>query len=89
MADLVNIDGADVDIENPCEVVTALRKVELKLAAGAAVVRTRFGEDEVQFTAASMIRLRELIAEYERKCAARQGRRVNTFLPTFNKGFDR
>lgn len=86
MVDLVNVDGIDVDIENPCEVVSALRKVELKLAAGAGVVKARFGDDEVQFSATSMIRLRELIADYERKCAARQGRRVNTFLPHFSKG---
>ncbi len=76
MANMVQIGDASVDIEDPCAVVTALRKVQLQLAAGAGVVRARFGEDDVQFAASSMSALRDLIGHYEGLCSAKSGRRA-------------
>lgn len=91
MADLVKIGGENVgaieiDADDPCEVVKALRKIELQVAAGGGVVMSRFGDDEVRWNAASLPRLRDLIADYERRCASKNGRRVRTYLPTFEKG---
>lgn len=76
MANFVQIGDASVDIEDPCAVVTALRKVQLQLAAGGGVVRARFGEDDVQFSASSMTALRDLISHYEGLCTAKSGRRA-------------
>ena len=53
MADLIEIDGVEVDLDSPCEVVRALKKVEIKITIGGGVARTRFGEDEVQWSASN------------------------------------
>lgn len=76
MPSFVQIGDDQVDIEDTCAVVTALRKVELTLAAGGGVVRARFGEDDVQFSAGSMTALRDMIARYERLCVAKSGQRI-------------
>jgi hypothetical protein len=75
MPSMVQIGDDQVDMDDPCAVVAALRKVRLQLAAGGGVVRARFGEDDVQFSASSMPALRDLIAEYEGLCAAKSGHR--------------
>lgn len=71
----VLINGVSVDIDNPCEVASELKKAELIIATGGGVAMTRFGEDEVRWSAANAARLRELIERYENECAASQGRR--------------
>jgi hypothetical protein len=76
MADFVTIDGTEIDLENPCAVASALRKVELKVATGGGVVMTRFGDDEVRWSATNLSGLRDLIADYERRCAAQTGGRT-------------
>lgn len=76
MPNMVQIGDDAVDIDDPCAVVAALRKVQLQLAAGGGVVRARFGEDDVQFSASSMSALRDLIGQYEGLCAAKSGRRA-------------
>ncbi len=37
MSNLVMIDGTEVDLESPCDVVNALKRIEIKLAIGGAV----------------------------------------------------
>lgn len=83
MADLVNIGGADVaaiqvDLDDPCAAVKALRKIELQMVTGGQVVMSRFGDDEVRWSdsASSRARLKELIDDYTRQCAAKQGIRT-------------
>lgn len=75
MSSTVVINGVSVDINDPCAVATELKKAELLVAAGAGVAMTRFGDDEVRWSAANVTRLRELIEHYEGKCAALDGRR--------------
>ena len=67
----VLINGVAVDDDDPCAIARELRKAELTLACGGAIVRSRFGDDEVQWSAANGARLRELIDRYERQCAVR------------------
>jgi hypothetical protein len=76
MSNLVTIDGASVDLEKPCDVVAALKRVEMKLGIGAAISRTNIGGEEVEFTAANPSRLQKLIGTYEAKCAATNGQRT-------------
>jgi hypothetical protein len=76
MSSTVQIGDDQVDMANPCAIVAALRKVQLQLASGAGVVRARFGEDDVQFSASSMSALRDLIGHYEGLCSAMSGRRA-------------
>ncbi|MGR3576990.1 MAG: hypothetical protein ACU0CF_19790 [Sagittula sp.] len=76
MPNLVQIGDDQVDIEDPCAVVIALRKVELSLVTNGGVIRARFGEDDVQFSASNLSRLRDLMDRYERLCAAKSGKRV-------------
>lgn len=59
-----------------CRCAAALRKVQLQLAAGGGVVRARFGDDDVQFSASSMSALRDLISYYEGLCAVKSGGRA-------------
>jgi len=73
MSSSLTIGGVIVDIDDPCAVLTELRKAELTIATGAAVSMTRFGEDEVRFTEASSSRLSALIEKYEGLCARKSG----------------
>ncbi len=76
MATMVEIDGAQVDMDNPCAVLSALRAAELKLVTGGGVVMTRFGRDnEVRWDRANLTGLTDLISKYERMCEAKSGRR--------------
>lgn len=75
MTSIVTIGGVAVDINRPCDVLVELRKAQLSVATGETVSMTRFGQDEVRFTAASAERLEKLIATYEGLCAKSQGRR--------------
>lgn len=72
----VSINGVMVDIDDPCAVVKELRKAELMLASGGGIVRARFGDDDVQFSSASLSALRDLTSRYEGLCAAKSGRRL-------------
>jgi len=65
--------GADlIDIAKPCDVVTALKKMQLKLAVGGVRETVRIDGEEVTFMRANDRRLASLIATYESECA-RQG----------------
>lgn len=75
MSSFVSIGDVSVDINDPCAVLTELRKAQLAIATGESVAMTRFGQDEVRFTAASSARLDKLITTYEALCAKSQGRR--------------
>lgn len=75
MPSYVTIGDEQVDMDDPCAVATALRKAELMIVTGSGVVRARFGDDDVQFSVVSMTRLRDLIALYEDRCAAKSGQR--------------
>ena len=68
------IGGETVDINQPCDVVTALKKVELKVATGSLRVTVRFDEDEVTYSKANLADLRSVIADYENKCAKASGK---------------
>lgn len=59
-------------------------RAALLAARGSEVRSARFGDDEVTFRSGS--ELAAAIAAIDREIAALQGRRVNTFLPTFSKG---
>lgn len=72
----VIINDVMVDINDPCAVATELRKVELILATGGGVIRARFGDDDVQFSSASLAALRDLIVRYDSQCAAKSGKRL-------------
>lgn len=65
--------GADlIDITMPCDVVTALKKMQLKISVGGQRETVRIDGEEVTFTRANDSRLASLIATYESECA-RQG----------------
>lgn len=76
MVDIVTIDGAEVDFDDPCAIVRALRKVELKVSTGDGVVMTRFDDHEVRWSATNIAQLRSLIDDYTRRCDATQGIRT-------------
>lgn len=77
----ITIGGVAVDIDDPCAVLTELRKAELRVAAGESVAMARFGEDETRFTEASASRLERLIARYEDLCARKTGHRRRHAAP--------
>ena len=75
MADMVTIGGASVDINDPCAVLTELRKAQIRVAAGEVVSMARFGDDETRWSAANADRLDKLIAQYEARCDRASGKR--------------
>jgi len=75
MSATVTIGGVDVDIDDPCAVLTELRKAEIIVAAGESVSMSRFGDEEVRFSAGSSRALSDLIARYEALCDRKCGRR--------------
>jgi hypothetical protein len=72
----VVINGVTVDMDDPCAVAKELRKAELILVSGGGVIRTRFGNDEVQWSTTNLGSLRELISRYDRECLATNGCRT-------------
>ncbi|MGB3044190.1 MAG: hypothetical protein WBB98_13485 [Xanthobacteraceae bacterium] len=76
MPNMVTINDAPVDMDDPCAMATALRKLELQVVTGSGVVMTRFGDDEVRWSAANLGRLRDLIDDYERRCNLKNGIRT-------------
>lgn len=70
MVDTMIVIGKEtIDMNAPCDVAAALRKVELRLAAGLVRETVRFGEDEVTFMSASDRKLTALIDRYEAQCS--------------------
>jgi hypothetical protein len=68
--------GADlIDIAKPCDVVIALKKMQLKLAVGGVRETVRIDGEEVTFMRANDSRLASLIAHYESECARLGGGR--------------
>ncbi|WP_068305311.1 hypothetical protein [Pararhodobacter sp. CCB-MM2] len=67
--------GTDlIDINKPCDVLAALKKMQLKLATGSLRQTVRFDGEEVTFQSAHDRRLAQLIAQYEGLCARASGR---------------
>lgn len=66
--------GTDtLDIAKPCDVVTVLKKIQLKLAAGSLRDTVRIDGEEVRFQGANDSRLVGLIRQYEADCARASG----------------
>lgn len=70
---IVKIGKDSVDLASPCDVVTALRKIEMAIVAGQRAETVRFGDEQVTFTAANLDRLAALIRSYEDKCRLLSG----------------
>ena len=71
--------GSDlIDIAKPCDVVTALKKMQLKLAVGGVRETVRIDGEEVTFMRANDRRLASLIAHYESECARAGGAKRRT-----------
>lgn len=75
MSDMIKIGKETVDMGDPCAVAKALRKVELRLVAGAVAETVEIDGERVTYTRASSTGLTRLIGEYEGKCAALSGKR--------------
>ena len=77
VTDTIRIGADTVDINKPCEIVTALKKMQLKLATGGVRETVRIDGEEVTFQRANDRRLAALISQYEGDCARSggQGRR--------------
>lgn len=71
--------GTDlIDISKPCDVVTALKKMQLKLAVGGVRETVRVDGEEVTFMRANDRRLASLITHYENECARQGGGKNRT-----------
>jgi hypothetical protein len=63
-----------VDINRPCDVVTALRKMQLRLSTAEVRETVRIDGEEVTFQRGNDQRLVKLIAQYEATCTRAQGK---------------
>ena len=73
MSGTLRIGTETVDLDKPCEVASALKKVQLRLAAGGIRETVRIDGEEITFQRANMTALKSLIAEYETACARSSG----------------
>ncbi|WP_099864722.1 gpW family head-tail joining protein [Pararhizobium haloflavum] len=72
--------GVDlVDIAKPCEVVLALKKMQMRLATGGVRETVRLDGEEVTYARANDVRLTRLIELYEGQCARESGKRRQRF----------
>lgn len=67
-----------IDINKPCDVVVALKKMQLTISFGAMRETVRIDGEEVTFTRANDSRLASLIAHYESECARSGGGKKRT-----------
>lgn len=67
------INGEQIDITIPCDVLVALRKAEMKIVTGNQRLTVRFEEDEVTYGKANIAGLRDLIRQYDGLCRAAKG----------------
>ncbi|MEO9900820.1 MAG: gpW family head-tail joining protein [Roseibium sp.] len=74
VSSMVQIGKDTVDLNKPCDVVTALRKVKLSVVTGGIAQTVRLDGEEVTFTKANLTALNALIAEYETACARASGK---------------
>ncbi len=74
----VKIGSELIDVAQPCDVVTALKKMQLKLAVGGVRESVRIDGEEVSFMRANDRRLASLIARYESECARLGGGKNRT-----------
>lgn len=80
---MVRIGTDTIDITNPADVVAALKKMQLKLAAGGVRQTVRIDGEEVTYQSASDSRLAKLIAHYEGEVARLGGGRRQRFAKRF------
>jgi len=80
MPTLQKIGGITVDIEDPCQVLNALRLVRTKIGAGENVeefsIQSPSTRETVRFTPAKPALLEQDIQRYERLCAETRGQRT-------------
>ncbi len=80
----VRIGGELIDISKPCDVHTALLKVQLKLATGSLRETVRIDGEEVTFSRANDRRLAALILQYRELCPeARQSKPRTRYAKRF------
>lgn len=72
----MTIGGETVDLNAPCDVVAALRKVEIKIASGGQRMTVKIDDDEVTYNRANLSGLQDLISRYDRLCRAANGQKV-------------
>lgn len=78
IATTIKIGTDQIDITKPCDVVVALKKMQLKIAVGGMRETVRIDGEEVTFTRANDSRLASLIATYESECARLGGGKKRT-----------
>jgi hypothetical protein len=79
LSTLVKIGADQVDINKPCDVATALKKVRLRLTSGGLRETVRIDGEEITFQRANDSRLTEMIREYEAECSRQTGGRRRRF----------
>ncbi|MBT9383320.1 hypothetical protein KM176_05565 [Pseudooceanicola sp. CBS1P-1] len=79
--------GSDlIDISRPCDVVTALRKMQLKLGTGGIRQTVKIDGEEVTFQNANDARLSKLIKHYQAECDRASGARRSRYAKRFRFG---
>lgn len=73
---IVKIGKDIVDLDTPCDVVRALRKIELQVATGSRAEIVEIDGERVAFTRANTARLTTLIQSYQRRCEQETGART-------------
>lgn len=72
---MVKIGREFVDINKPADVVTALKKMQLRIASGGLRETVRIDGEELGFQRANLKELKALITEYEGLAAKASGKR--------------
>ncbi|WP_306147233.1 MULTISPECIES: hypothetical protein [unclassified Roseibium] len=73
VSSVIEINGENVDLNEPCNVVKALEKQRLKVAMGLVALIIRMDGEEVTYSRADVGKLDQLIADYKQKCDQASG----------------
>jgi hypothetical protein len=75
VSSVIEINGENVDLNEPCNVVMALEKQRLRVAMGRAALIIRMDGEEVTYSRADLGKLDQLIADYRQKCDQASGKK--------------
>lgn len=73
VGNMIRIGSDVIDVAQPCDVVAALKKMQLKLVSGGQRQTVRIDGEEVTFYRSSDESLTKLIRQYEAECARVSG----------------
>jgi chromosome condensin MukBEF complex kleisin-like MukF subunit len=75
MANPIEVDGVEINLDDPAAALKALRRIEFLVGSGEKVVRAKLDGDDVTYNEADLRWIKSKISELEAKVDRLSGRR--------------